>query len=69
MITIFNRRELVFTYDMKIQARVREILSVNNIEYIIDPFCSLWASGPAEYKIYVKKTDYERASYLIRDVF
>ena len=35
MITIFNRAELIITYDMKKQADVRNILSANNIPYII----------------------------------
>lgn len=35
MITIFNRAELIITYDMKRQSDVRNILSANNIPYII----------------------------------
>jgi len=35
MITIFNRKELLITLDMKHQANVRDILSVNGIDYII----------------------------------
>lgn len=33
MLTIFNRKELCITYDMAEQARVREILSQNDIAY------------------------------------
>ena len=35
MITILNRAELIITHDMKRQADVRNILSANNIEYIV----------------------------------
>ena len=79
MITIFNRKELLITYDMKKQSEVRTILCDHNIEYIVkvknllSP--SLMRGGARghvgtlgvdatksyEYKIYVKKTDYEKA--------
>lgn len=35
MITIFNRKELLITMDMKRQSDVRDILSANNIKYIV----------------------------------
>ena len=35
MITIFNRKELCITFDMKEQSRVRDILAANKIDYII----------------------------------
>lgn len=35
MVNIFNRSELIITYDMKQQADIRNILSANNIEYIV----------------------------------
>ena len=35
MITWFNRRELVSTYDMKTQSRVRELLAAEGIDYQI----------------------------------
>lgn len=35
MITIFNRKELCTTFDMKEQARVRDILAGNNIDYSV----------------------------------
>ena len=35
MITIFNRKEVCITYDMKRQAEVREILQRENIDYHI----------------------------------
>ena len=72
MITIFNRKELIITYDTAIQSKVRDILASNNIDYIIkvrnvDPYTLNLRSY--EYKIHVHKKDYEYASYLIRDVF
>ena len=33
MITIFNRKELLITMDMKRQANVRDILAANGIDY------------------------------------
>lgn len=35
MLTIFNRRELLTTFSMEEQSRVRDILSQNHIEYRI----------------------------------
>lgn len=35
MITIFNRKELCITFDMKEQSRVRDILATNKIDYTI----------------------------------
>lgn len=35
MITIFNRKELLITMDMKRQSDVRDILSANNIKYTV----------------------------------
>ncbi len=35
MLTIFNRQELIITFDMNRQAEVREILSKNKIKYTI----------------------------------
>ena len=84
MITIFNRKELYITFDMKEQARIRNILSMNKIDYIIKTVNCMSASPMAagsrsrvgtygqnqnymcEYKIYVHKTDYEKAAYLMR---
>lgn len=39
MITIFNRKELITTFDMKKQADVRNILKDNDIDY--DTACYL----------------------------
>ena len=72
MITIFNRKEIIITYDTTIQSKVRDILASDNIDYIIKvrnvhPYALNLRSY--EYKIYVHKKDYEQASYLIIDVF
>ena len=77
MITIFNRKEVCITYDMKRQAEVRDILNANGIKYIFkvtdrcgsNPTASAWGSRMderCEYKIFVHKDDYERALYLMR---
>ena len=54
MITIFNRKLLIQTYDMIIQSKVREILSANGIDYIINPVMLFSDSRHSDYKIYVK---------------
>ena len=36
MINVLNRKEVCITYDMAEQARVRDILKQNNIEYDLD---------------------------------
>lgn len=83
MITIFNRKEVCVTYDMKEQARVRDILARNGIDYSVKTVNRMSASAVSagdrgrvgtygqdasamyEYKIYVHKTDYEKAKKLI----
>lgn len=35
MITIFNRKELFITFDMKEYARIRDILEANKIDYYL----------------------------------
>ncbi|MBQ4088222.1 MAG: hypothetical protein IJC78_08255 [Clostridia bacterium] len=71
MITVFNRRELIITYDAKVQANVREMLVSADVDYIIiarniHPYSLNLRSH--EYKIYVHKKDYAYACHLIRDV-
>ena len=36
MISIFNRKELFITYDMKKQSEIRSVLQNNNIEYKVN---------------------------------
>ena len=71
MITILNRKELFLTMDTKVQSNIREVLATNNIDYKIrvknvHPYALDLHSY--EYKIYVHKTDYDHACYLIKDV-
>lgn len=90
MINVFNRKEVCVTYDMAEQARVKNILENNNIEFDLDtkrlesPLggqSSISAAASPlggqtsvnsdthnccmEYKVYVKKADYEQAKTLI----
>jgi len=79
MITLFNRRELITTFSMDAQAKVRDILSQNGIHYRIKTgshSSGTYARGrtgsygqnPAyacQYTIYVHKSDYEKALHLI----
>lgn len=82
MITIFNRKELSITLDMKRQSEIREILSANNIEYVVKTTnlqsATVVGSQRAytgnyginqdysyEYKIYVRKKDFDKAVCLI----
>ena len=83
MITIFNRKELLITYDMKEQNEVRTILRDHHIKYDVkvknllspSPFSTsgrtyIGSRGvdlkkSYEYKIYVKKSDYEEAMGLL----
>ena len=83
MITIFNRREVLSTFDMKKQSEARQLLAQNGIDYDIkvinrkspSPFSagSRAYTGTFgerlefeyEYTIYVKKSDYDKASYLL----
>lgn len=79
MLTIFNRRELITTFSMETQAKVREALSQNGIDYHIKTHShssGTYSRGRTgsyginsehayEYIIYVHKSDYERAQYLI----
>jgi len=76
MITIFNRAELLMTYNLSEQVRVRNILSDNNIEYITKTHCPTSGSNRRssfalnmdylyEYRIYVRKKDLDYALHLI----
>lgn len=83
MITVFNRKELLVTLDMKRQADICEVLSSKWV-LLCSKDTNLQSSAPAgvqrartgnygidqkysyEYKIYVRKGDYDRASSLIR---
>lgn len=83
MITVFNRKELLVTLDMKRQADICEVLSSKGIDYAVKTTIfkvqlQLECKGRVrgnygidqkysyEYKIYVRKEDFDRASSLIR---
>lgn len=86
MITLFNRQELLITYDMKKQSDVRTILQNHKIEYSVkvknllspSPISSgdrghrampgIDLNKAYEYKIYVKKEDYEKALELMNRI-
>lgn len=87
MITVFNRKELLVTYDMKRQSEIRTILGNYKIDYDVK-VKNFLSSSPMragfrtytgtlgvdltksyEYKIYVKRTDYERAVFLMKQSF
>ncbi len=80
MITIFNRKEICNTYSMEEQARVRDVLAVNGIDYTIKVVDKLSSSAipdtnrgmmggmqrsKCQYLIYVKKADFDMAVHLI----
>ena len=79
MLTFLNRRELITTFSMDVQARVRDILSQNGIYYRIKTrshTSGAYARGRTgsygqnadyayQYTIYVHRNDYEKAQYLI----
>ena len=79
MITIFNREEVLITYDMGEQTRVRDLLAANDIDYIVRVKNIVLHNGVRvpvnsfvhqqnmyEYKIYVRKKDYEKAMFVLR---
>ena len=81
MITVFNRKELLCTFDMKKQAEVRDILWKFDISYEVrvSDRADFFVGGrmtsddtenvidhQTEYLIYVKKEDYDRAMFLVQ---
>ncbi|MBE6114750.1 MAG: hypothetical protein E7191_06675 [Erysipelotrichaceae bacterium] len=54
MITVFNRKELLITYDMRISSEVRTILHTNHIEYkvkVVNTLCpSIFGSRNRRHK-------------------
>lgn len=81
MITVWNRKELFCTFDIKKQAEVRDILWKFDISYevrvsncadffvggrMLSGEISGRAEHQTEYLIYVKKEDYERALFLVQ---
>ena len=76
MIHLFNRKELLLTSSMERQARVRDILAANHIPYRVHTSSNISRSRGVipgmrmdmlyQYRIYVKRSDYEKAKYLIK---
>ena len=77
VVNVLNRRELLLTQSMEQQAKIRSILSANGIDYQIKTInlpnqrghrgsLGIHSDCTYEYKIYVHKKDYEKASYFIR---
>ena len=76
MIHLFNRRELLLTNSVERQARVRDVLAANGIPYRVKTSSNISRSRGVmpgmrmdmlyQYRIYVKKDDYEKARHLIR---
>lgn len=79
MIHLFNRRELLTTTSMEHQARVRDVLSANGVDYLVRVKSNTGGMSRSrtvmpgtrmelmyQYYIYVKKDDYENACFLIR---
>lgn len=77
MITIFNRKEVMNTFSMEQQSKIREILRNNDIDYkykVINLNNANRGHGMSlgmnedysrEYYIYVHKKDYDRAQFII----
>ena len=76
MIHLFNRKELLLTTSMERQARVQDVLAANGIPYRVKTSSNISRSRGVvpgmrmemlyQYRIYVKKDDYEKARHLIR---
>lgn len=73
MITIFNRKKLCITYSIEEQANIRAVLSSHNIDYTLSTLGNILQSHSrgmpgmrdftqTQYKFYVKKSDYEKAT-------
>ena len=75
MITLFNRRELLITYDQQAVNQCRELLAANSIDYRIKIVNSTMGAGrnrvsflrrQEQQIVYVHKQDWEYAMYLLR---
>jgi hypothetical protein len=73
MITIFNRKELIVTFSMKQQAKVRDMLNTNKIEYILKTINrngpSLFSNSRARFGTFGQNMDlaYEYIFYVHKD--
>ena len=79
MIHLFNRKELLTTISVEHQAKVRDALAANGIDYRVRVRSNTGGMSrnravmpgtrmetQYQYYIYVKRCDYEKACYLIR---
>ena len=76
MIHLFNRKELLMTTSMERQARVRDMLAANKIPYLVRTSSNISRSRGVipgmrmdmlyQYRIYVKRCDYEKAKFLLK---
>ena len=75
MIHIFNRKELLMTYDQREVNNLRELLLANRIDYRIKIVNSTMGAGrnrvgtlrrQEQQIVYVHKQDWEYAMYLLR---
>ena len=76
MIHLFNRRELLTTYDLTEVSRIREILLANRIDSRVKVVNSPVGAGrnrmsfsrrQEQHIVYVHKADWEYAMYLLRN--
>lgn len=66
----FGKKQLYITYDVNKLAKVRQILAENDVDYDLS-FSMLSPNltrGGGEYKVYVKKKDYDYAIYLVSKI-
>lgn len=76
MIHLFNRKELLLTTSMERQAQVQDVLAANGIPCQVrcrstgtrsrTMLPGMRLDAMYRYYIYVKRSDYERAEFLIR---
>ena len=82
MLNIFNRKELLITHDIERYYQTMEILNSGEIEFSekVRSATGIWGSPNREgtlgtndkymyeYRIYVRKKDYERAYHMINGI-
>ena len=74
MLFPWNSRELIYTPDMSTYALVRDVLAQNDIYFVRNPIFAIWyrfadtrAGTGMEYRVFVKKRDYDNALHLVRE--
>ena len=79
MLNLFNRKELIVTYDLREVNRIREMLLANRIDYYVkasymrpnramgtDRNRVAFTRKQEQFTVYVHKTDWDHAMYLLR---